>query len=174
MQWITTQHIFLLFFFFGGVWKNNFNASIKWIYISYFSGSSGSRGLCVVLESYSKRPDFSRAESVIPSHADWLGYIWMTVLNLCALSSCLRTLPGGCATFKSRPDVSICISTRTQGNHILVIVMQSWLFFPLIFKVSMNVHKGTRLPVDPLKDDSKSHSLAHTYTVIIRAIRLHY
>lgn len=118
MQWITTQHIFLLFFFFGGVWKNNFNASIKWIYISYFSGSSGSRGLCVVLESYSKRPDFSRAESVIPSHADWLGYIWMTVLNLCALSSCLRTLPGGCAFLHLRAGLMFLFASQPEPSVI--------------------------------------------------------
>lgn len=126
------QHIFWPYFVSEAVWKNNFHANIKWIYISYFSGSSGSREPCVVLETLPGQsgPDFSRAESIIPSHADWLGYIRMTALNLCALSSCLCTLPGGCATFKSRPDVHICIPFRTQGNNTAVIVMQSLLLFP--------------------------------------------
>lgn len=38
----------------------------------------------------------------------------------------------------------------------------------------MNVNKGTRLPADPLKGDSKLHLLTYTHTVIIRATRLHY
>lgn len=83
-------------------------------------------------------PDFSRAESVIPSHADWLGYIWMTVLNLCALGSCLCALPRDCATFKSRPGVHICIPIRTWGKNILVIVMQSlFLFISYLFLIWM-------------------------------------
>lgn len=127
--------IFLLYFVFEAVWKNHFNANTKWIYISYFSGSSGSQELCVVLECKpcQSMPDFSRAESVIQSHADWLGYTWMTVFNLCALGLCLRALPRGCATFKSRPVIHICIPSRTQGNNILVIVMQNVLS-PLYLK----------------------------------------
>lgn len=54
VQWMSdaVQHIFLPDFVLEAVWKNNFNANIKWIYISYFSESSDSREPCVVLKHY--------------------------------------------------------------------------------------------------------------------------
>lgn len=76
------------------------------------------RKLCGFLKLHCQRgPDFSRAKSVIPSHADWFGCIWMTLLTPSGISSCLCALLKSELHFKESPMFILPSPLKPSQRH---------------------------------------------------------